>query len=84
MQSYVEIRNPDTEVVAASFIVTTALVDRNSRAVQPIPLTQSIEPGATMSLPAYAEPRTLNLTPVNTNVTLEELQASIPETESTG
>ena len=85
MQSYVEIRNPDTTTVAATFIVTTVLADRTSRATVPFSRT-AIEQAQldTIELPAFAQPRSLALAPLSSEVTLAELDASIPDVEGGG
>ena len=41
MRSYVEITNPDTGDVAATFIVTTALVDSATRSALPVPVPET-------------------------------------------
>ena len=85
MQSYIEISNPQTNQVAATFIVTTALIDRASRSIEKLPAQHQSAPSSQyIEIPDYAQPRSLSLGPVNTNITLEELQTSIPEVEGGG
>lgn len=83
MQSYVEITNPATDTVAATFVVTTALIDRKTRETRPLPALAE-NAVAQVEIPNYARPRSLSLGPVNTNVTLEELDRVIPDTEAGG
>ena len=84
MQSYIEIRNPDTEDVAATFIVTTALIDQVSRATMPFPTSARAASTDEIEVPRFAQPRSLSLGPTNTAVTLEELESQIPEVEGGG
>jgi acyl-CoA thioester hydrolase len=85
VQSYVEIRNPDTAAVAATFVVTTALIDRKTRDTQILPLpTPDLSGSGYVEIPAYAKPRSLSLGPANTDITLETLQNSIPDVEGGG
>ncbi len=83
MQSYVEIRNPDSDEVAATFIVTTSLIDRATRSVQPMPIA-TLEDTDEVEIPGYAQPRSLSLAAVNTDVSLEQLERSIPDIEGSG
>ena len=83
LRSYVEIRNPETEQLAASFIVTTTPMDVESRA--PLPLTSATVPTSlAIEIPDYAAPRTLELGPSKQNITLAELDNLIPEVDSGG
>ena len=84
MQSYVEVRNADTNDVAASFIATTALIDRATRVVLPFPTLADGAKIERMEIPRYAKPRSLSLDPVKVDVTLEELDALIPDIEGGG
>ena len=85
MQSYIEIRNPETNDVAATFIVTTALIDRKTRKTLPFPKPQSAASGSVqIEVPDYAKPRSLTLGAVNTDISLKELQDSIPDVEGGG
>ena len=86
MRSYVEIQNPDTQAVAATFIVTTVLADPHTRTPIPLPpgAQDPAQHTAQIELPAYAQPRSLSLGPMNTSVSLAELAASIPEMEGGG
>lgn len=85
MRSYVEISNPETEAVAATFIVTTQLTDSTNR--NPLPFdtnSTTIADASRIDVPGYAQPRSLSLGPVNNRVTLAELDAVIPDVEGTG
>ena len=84
MQSYIEIRNPKTADVAATFIVTTALIDRKTRKTQAFPITKSTSSFEQIDVPEYAKPRSLTLGTVNSNVTLETLEKHIPDVEGGG
>jgi acyl-CoA thioester hydrolase len=84
MRSYIEIRNPATDEVAATFITTTALIDQATRAVLPLPAPDNDSASEQIEIPDYAQPRTLSLGHMNTDITLEELNACIPEIEGGG
>ena len=85
IQSYVEIQNPDTRAVAATFIVTTAFIDRKSRQTQALPLpVEKLDSFASIEIPTYARPRSLTLGPVNTDITLDVLRNVIPDVEGAG
>ncbi len=85
MASYVEIRNPDRDEVAATFIVTTARIDRSSRTILPFaPATDAAATLQYIDIPRYARPRSLDMGPVKTDITLAELEACIPEIEGGG
>ncbi|MEM9622901.1 MAG: thioesterase family protein [Pseudomonadota bacterium] len=85
MQSYIEIRNAESQATAATFIVTTALIDRHTRQAQPFPIAiRDIQAANTITTPDYATPRSLTLDRVNTSVTLEQLAASIPDVAGGG
>lgn len=83
MRSYVEIRNPEHDKVAATFIVTTQLTDAASRQPVPFPETNAADIDH-ITVPDYAAPRSLSLAAVKTDVTLEQLDAVIPDVEGTG
>ena len=82
MRSYVEIVNPDTEDVAATFIVTTVLVDSATRRTLPLRVPET--PAACVEVPSFARPRSLSLDAVDADLSQEELDARIPEAESGG
>ncbi len=85
MQSYIQIQNPDTQDVAATFIATTALIQRATRTQRPFPIQPNKPQQSTwIELPDYAHPRSLSLEPVNTQVRLQELDDCLPDVESTG
>ena len=81
MRSYVEIRNPDKDEMAASFVVTTQLTDPSTRSPRPL---QPRAKFSTVEIPDYAKPRTLDLAAVNTDVSLGQLDALVPEVEGGG
>ncbi|MEM7097907.1 MAG: thioesterase family protein [Pseudomonadota bacterium] len=81
MRTHVEVRNEAKEQTAAVFIVTTSMIDRASRRVLPMPGDLDV---AKSKLPDYAIPRTLSLETVNSDVTLAQLDACIPEIEGGG
>ncbi len=84
MQSYIEIRNPDTDEVAATFIVTTALIDQATRKNLPFPASAWDSSQHAIEVPRFAKPRSLSLGPANTEVTLQQLDAQIPNIEGGG
>lgn len=84
MRSYIEIRNPATDEVAATFITTTALIDQHNRTAIAFPAPSYGNDSPRIEIPDYAQPRSLSLDHMNTNVTLEELNACIPEIEGGG
>ncbi|MBT7335796.1 MAG: acyl-ACP thioesterase [Gammaproteobacteria bacterium] len=85
IQSYVEVRNPDTQETAATFILTTALTDQSTRKNLPFPqAAYRQEKSSKASIPSYAQPRSLTLDTLNTHVTLSELEACIPQINTGG
>ena len=82
MRSYVEITNPDSGDLAATFIVTTALIDSATR--RPLALREPEGPVAYVEVPDFARPRSLSLGGANPSVSLEELDARIPDVEGEG
>jgi acyl-CoA thioester hydrolase len=82
MRSYVEITNPDTGDVAATFIVTTALVDSATRSALPVPVPETS--AAYVEVPSFARPRSLSLDAGHADVSLEELDARIPDSKGGG
>ncbi len=82
MRSYVEIANPDTGDLAATFIVTTALIDLATRRALPLPMPKSS--AAYVEVPDFARPRSLSLDADLADVSLEELAARIPAVEGGG
>ena len=83
MQSYIEVRNPDTEQTAATFIVTTTLLARETRQAMPFPAPANV-PSETVEVPEYAQPRSLQLDAVNTEVDIETLDRLVPNVEGGG
>lgn len=82
VRSYVEIVNPTTGDVAATFVVTTALIDTATRRALPLPVSETAT--GHVEVPVHARPRSLSLDAVNTRITLEELDARIPDIEGGG
>ncbi len=84
MQSYVEIRNAQSQDVAATFIVTTSLINTQTRSPLPLPLDSGACNARRIEVPDYAQPRSLAIGPVNTEISLADLDACIPEVEGGG
>lgn len=82
LRSYVEIMNPDTGDVAATFVVTTVLVDAATRSALPLPVPET--PMAYVEVPSLAQPRSLSLDAVDAQASLEELDARVPVAQSGG
>jgi len=94
VSGYYEIRNLDEDHLAASFIITTNLVDRGTDDI--IPMTELSHSGLddgrldmnsvamaslaknNVAIPAHGQPRSLKLLPPK-QVTLEEMMLLIPE-----
>jgi len=71
--------------VAATFVVTTALIDRKTRDTRTLPIpTSEIIDSDYVEIPTYARPRSLSLGPANTDITPEVLQNSIPDVDGGG
>ena len=80
MRSYIEIRNPATTDVAATFIVTTQLTDSVNRQALPFDTARNVDAqDCYIELPDYAQPRSLSIGPVNNRVTLAQLDGLIPD-----
>jgi acyl-CoA thioester hydrolase len=77
LRSYVEIMNPDTGDVAATFIATTVLVDPATRNVLSLRVPEM--PAAYVEVPPFARPRSLSLDAVDADASLEEVEAHIPD-----
>jgi acyl-CoA thioester hydrolase len=75
---YYEIRNLDSDDIAASFIITTNLVNTSNDQVLPIARLEepTIAPYRT-EVPVHGQPRSLNLTPPRM-VSMEEISTLIP------
>jgi len=84
LRSFVEIRNAQSQAVAATFIATTALIDRTTRELLPFPATPQLGQIPRMDIPEHAQPRSLDLTVLNTAVTLALLEERIPASEDSG
>lgn len=82
MSGYYEIRNLDSDDVAAAFVMTSNLVDVETEQFLPI---EGVDPTLVKSLqvevPEYGRPRTLNLLPPK-QVSFAELAALMPEESS--
>ena len=81
VSAYYEIRNLDENHLAASFIVTTNLMDRSTESI--IPMTKSELSSEDLAkrnvtIPAHGQPRSLKLLPPK-QVTLEEMMLLVPE-----
>ncbi len=81
VRSYVEITNPDTGDVAATFIVTTALIDSATRRALPLHVPET---ATHVEVPDFALPRSLSLDAAHADVSLERLEARIPSVEAEG
>lgn len=81
LKSYVEIKNAHKGETAATFIVTTSLIDRTTRQILPFSYQGNAR---AQSVPDYAQPRSLSLDPPNLNVGLDTLYDQIPEVEGGG
>lgn len=81
LQTHVEVRNEAKEQTAAVFVVTTSLIDQDTRETLPVPGGLTV---AGAKLPSYAAPRTLSLDPVRSRVALEDLDDCIEEVEGGG
>lgn len=73
---YYEIRNVETNDVAASFVLTTEVVDAGS--LRPVGPAPRFEPEAYVELPGYGRPRSLTLAPPN-KPSFEEIEPMIHE-----
>ena len=83
MRSYIEIQNPNTQDVAATFIVTTTLIDQISRTTRQLKSPSGAEV-QTVDIPTFAQPRSLSLDKPATEVSLELLEQQIPDVEGGG
>ncbi|MEM7018031.1 MAG: thioesterase family protein [Pseudomonadota bacterium] len=80
INAYFEIRNPESDVVAATFIVTNQIVDDDD---QPIPDTQAVQSvlqnAPIITVPEYGAPRSLSLKPPSI-VTMAEIDQAVGDT----
>lgn len=84
LSAYFEIRNPDTEDLAATFIVTSNLVELNTQKTLGIPVTGSANTDPlTIEIPDYGRPRSLSLVPPR-EVALAEIEAVISDEPTPG
>lgn len=79
LRSYFEIRNPKTEALAATFIMTTQVIDTVSQQTKTTPsLTPSAGRDYLVTIPKHGMPRSLKLnTP--SPVTLEKLESVVSD-----
>jgi acyl-CoA thioesterase FadM len=80
VRCYFEIRNPEKDEIAATFIVRSGLVDPASQRVLALPprLNRVNEQYGTR-LPEYGQPRSLSLDPPRLDVSLEELEKRVSQ-----
>ena len=85
IKSYFEVRNSARDEVAAVFISTSELTDRDTRVPRELPaeLRLANEQYGVL-LPEHARPRSLSLDPPRTDVRLADLLARIPEATEFG
>lgn len=84
VRAYFEIRNPDTGAVAATFVLTSNIVDTRSQSLVGIPETAAMQKvGSFVDVPEYGRPRSLSLTPPKV-VTMEELREFINDDPTPG
>lgn len=82
---YFEIRNPEREELAATFVTGTIVADHSTRQARPLPAAlAAVNEQYGVQLPDYGAPRSLNLDPPNTTVALAELAARVPESTEFG
>ena len=85
IRTYLEVRNAASEEVAATFVVTTALFDHDTRKPLALPArADELDPDLLVTIPRYAQPRSLSLGPVRRDLPLQQLEESIPEVEGGG
>jgi len=73
ISGYYEIRNSDTDEVAAAFIITVCLIDLKTDAIIPLPALNEAELAKyEVEIPAHGKPRSLSLAPLQ-QVTMAEL-----------
>lgn len=85
IRSYFEVRNPARDEIAAVFVTTSELTDRDTRVPRELPeaLRRANEQYGVL-LPEYARPRSLSLDPPRADVRLADLLARIPEASEFG
>ncbi|MEM7079425.1 MAG: thioesterase family protein [Pseudomonadota bacterium] len=83
MRSYIEIRNPQTQAVAATFVVTTTLIDRQTRHARPFADVQ-FSADRIIELPEIARPRSLSLEPIRQSTPMTELDRLLPVADAPG
>jgi acyl-CoA thioester hydrolase len=78
VSGYYEIRNLETNDLAASFVMTGHIIDAESEEIQETVLPAEVMEANRVELPEYGRPRTLKLLPPR-QVSIEEVGALIPE-----
>jgi acyl-CoA thioesterase FadM len=85
IRCYYEIRNPDKDQVAATFITVSQLIQPASQTTVPFSLAGVTESEQyKVELPDYGSPRSLTLNPPKVDVALTELQARITSDPAPG
>tara|TARA_R110002073_G_scaffold2950_3_gene19615 strand:+ start:3496 stop:4437 length:942 start_codon:yes stop_codon:yes gene_type:complete len=84
ISGYYEIKNLDDGHLAASFIMTSNLVDRTTESIAPMtPLSHEVTAQHTVAVPPHGQTRSLKLTPPK-QVTLAEMEPLIPDESRPG
>lgn len=79
LSGYYEIRNLESDDVAAAFVITGHLIDVETEEVIEQQVSAEVREAHVVEVPGHGRPRTLKLLPPR-KVTLEEIGALIPET----
>ena len=80
---YYEIRNEDSGDVAATFIMTSHLLDSATKQTLPLSISDEQIAEWTVEVPDYGRPRSLSLTPPR-EPSFEEIEPLIPDNELLG
>ncbi len=80
---YYEIRNEDSGDVAATFIMTSHLLDSSTKQTLPLSISDEQIAEWTVEVPDYGRPRSLSLTPPR-QPSFEEIEPLIPDNELLG
>lgn len=78
ISGYYEIRNLETYDIAATFVITSNLVDIETEAFIDVAITEADFESNCVEVPGYGHPRTLSLLPPK-EVSFDEIAALIPE-----
>ncbi len=82
LRSYIEIRNAENGDVAACFVAVAQLVDPARQAVLGIPPDFEVSaPQRLDAIPRHGQPRTLSLAPPRVDLSIDMLDAVIPDAE---